>query len=219
MGVFQRIKEMTAATVHDVLDQMEDPEVMLKQYMRDMEEEIARAEASAARQLAKERMLKQRLEEIRRLSTEWTAKAEEELQAGREEEARKALEKNLQLQTVIAETETAYAQAKAHAEELAVQLEGMKNEFQNMKQKRDELIQRVQLARVKKQTAGISAEDVLENGNAARGFHRIEEKILQMEVEAELAKTSAPAAPRYAAQREQIDAQLEALKQKSNPPA
>jgi phage shock protein A len=60
---------------------------------------------------------------------------------------------------------------------------------------------------------------VLENGNAARGFHRIEEKILQMEVEAELAKTSAPAAPRYAAQREQIDAQLEALKQKSNPPA
>lgn len=214
MGVFKRMRDMAVASVHDVLDKMEDPEVMLKQYVRDMEEEIARAETAVSRQMAKERMLKQRLEQARRISDTLSAKAEEELRAGREEEARKALEENLRYQAVIGETEAAYAQAKAQAEELAVQLQVMKDEFHKMKEKRNELIQRSKLARVRKQTAAVSAVNVLENGDAARGFHRIEEKIMQLEAEAEIAKAASPAPSMNEAQREQIDAQLEELKQK-----
>lgn len=63
MGVLQRMKEMTKASVHELLDKMEDPVIMLNQYLRDMEEEIAKAEVTVAKQLAHERRLLQRLEE------------------------------------------------------------------------------------------------------------------------------------------------------------
>ncbi|WP_309123453.1 PspA/IM30 family protein [Paenibacillus sp.] len=215
MGVFQRIKDMTVASIHDVLDKVEDPVVMLNQYLRDMEEEIAKAEVTVAKQIASERKLKQRLDEAKRAGDALMAKAEEELRAGREETARAALEENLKYAAKVEETEALYEQTKTHAAELTSQLHQMKEEFYKMRNKRNELVQRAHLARIKKQTATVSSANVIENGGAARGFHRMEEKILQMEAEAEVSRfpygTAVTADP---AKNERVDAQLEDLKKK-----
>ena len=37
MSIFKRMKDMTKASVNELLDKMEDPVVMLNQYLRDME--------------------------------------------------------------------------------------------------------------------------------------------------------------------------------------
>jgi len=96
MGVFQRIKDMTKASVNDLLDKVEDPIVMLNQYLRDMEAEIHEAEVTVAKQMANERRMKQRVEEAAKMSAQRGAQAELALKNGQEEVTRKLLEeKNL----------------------------------------------------------------------------------------------------------------------------
>jgi len=215
MGVFQRLRDLTVASIHEMLDKVEDPVVMLNQYLRDMEEEIAKAEVMVAKQIAEERKLKQRLDEQRRKSESLLARAEEALRAGREEEARALLGERLAVTARIEETEAAHAQMKEQAEEMKAQLHQMKEEFYKMRNKRNELVQRAQLARLKKQTASIQSANVLESGAAARGFHRIEEKILQMEAEAEAARYPYSAAiGSQPARDERGEAELAELKKK-----
>lgn len=46
MGIMTRFMRLCKADIHGVMDQLEDKDLLLKQYLRDMEEELGRKEAA-----------------------------------------------------------------------------------------------------------------------------------------------------------------------------
>jgi phage shock protein A len=216
------MKDLTKASVHDLLDKLEDPIVMLNQYLRDMETEIHDAEVTVAKQMAAERRMKQRLDEMVRLGVEREGQAEHSLRSGNESLARKLLEEKVQYNQQAADLMGLHDQASAQVNELTSQLHEMKEEYYKLRNKRNELAARSQMAKARKQMAQISSLHTIESGTASRGFHRMEEKIFQMEAEADVVRL--PGSPYGGAPTRidpekayRVEQELEALRNRVKP--
>jgi phage shock protein A len=91
MRLFRRIGDIVAANLSDLVDRFEDPEVMLKQAIREMETMIEHATGAAARAIAAERMLARDLSDHERHARRWYDRAEEAVVHGDDDLARKAI--------------------------------------------------------------------------------------------------------------------------------
>ncbi|MFD2672237.1 PspA/IM30 family protein [Marinicrinis sediminis] len=228
MGVFKRIGDMTKASMHELLDKVEDPVVMLNQYIREMEEEIAKAEVTVAKQMASERKWKQRMDETMRTAYDRSQRAEQAVQQGQDEVARHMLAEKIQYEEKAQEAEALYEQSRQQAEQLRDQLHEMKDEYYQMRNKRNELASRAEMAKARKQMAQAVQVHHIESGSAVRGFGRMEEKIMQLEAEADVmtsprspyaSKGSSYSRPMNPVYQQQVEDQLQSLKNKHNEPA
>jgi len=183
MGIFKRLRDLTMASINDLLDKAEDPVKMLNQFLRDMEEDIQEAEVAVAKQIAVEKKFKQQYEEAQEMVAKREEQAMKALEAGNEDLARRALQDKKEHQERYDEMKRQYETAKANADQLRSQLQEMKDEFNKMKNKKDILVARAEAAKAQKQInqtmSGFGTD------NAAKGFERMNEKVLQLEAEAE----------------------------------
>jgi len=190
MGIFKRLRDLTVASVNDVIDSLEDPVVMLTQYMREMETEIGRVEVAVARQVAQEKTFRQKWEEARAMAEKRERQVTLALQEGEDELARRALIDKKQYEARASEYEALYKTSQEAANQLREKLTELKDEFYKMRAKKYTLMSRAQVARTQKHinqvVTGIGCE------SAVRGFARMEEKVLRMEAEAEISGQGRP---------------------------
>ena len=63
MGVIQRFKDIMSANINAVLDKAEDPEKMIDQYMRNLQDDLGKVKAETAAVMAEETRAKRELDE------------------------------------------------------------------------------------------------------------------------------------------------------------
>jgi len=236
MSVFARMINLTKAAAHELLEKLENPVMMMNQYVREMQDELTTLKQEHAKQEAAARSLKLQAEESSRLVSVYESKAIDALAGSREAEAREALSAKLHFAEKALKHQELHEQAVTRTQELALKLTEAQAELETMQKKRTELTARVQQAQAKSRTEmpSFSSGFNLDGGSAARGFGRIEEKILEWEARLELAGhssnpygaattspsaatgfSSAPAQPATDPAKEAlISEQLELLRQK-----
>lgn len=223
MSLFKRINDNIRANLNSLLDKAEDPAKLLNQYLLDMEDDIVDAESAVARQLVVVHKFKSQYEEAADLAAKREVQALEALQKDREDLARRALEDKALHKAKADDYKVQYENNAATAETLKSQLREMKDEYERLKAKRDTLVARAEAAQAQKEISSMAGG--FGKNDSRRGFDRMEEKVMQMEAEAQVAAemtgTNQALDKELAALggSEDIDRELAALKEKLKPDA
>lgn len=221
---FKRVSDVINANLNDLLDRIEDPERMLKQLIREMEDNINQAKEGVINAIASEKQLLQELENHRRQAAAWQQKAEQALAADKEDLARSALMRKKEYDAIIANLEPAWQSAQATSQRLKTQLQQLEAKLEEARRKRGTLIARQRASEAREQMH--RTLDKFQSGlDAQQRFDRMEDKVAEMEARA--AAMTELGSDETALDREfkqlqldqEVEAELAALKGKLKSPA
>jgi len=164
-SILGRIGQLARANINALLDSAEDPEKMLDQLVRDFRENIAEAEQSVARTVGELRLLEDDKREADEAVTEWgdkaraaARKAQELTTAGQadqakrfEELARVALRRQIGFEQQSKTLGTQVASQSELVDKLKDGLNKLHAKYDELTQKRDELIARSKMAHAQRQ--------------------------------------------------------------------
>ena len=186
MGLFKRISDIISANLNDLTEQFEDPEKMLRQAIREMEESIGEVTGQTAKAMANEKTLARELERNRAQGEQWQQRAEQAVAAGDDALARKALARKNEHEKLVAALDDQLTSAREAAGTLQRQLGGMKAKLAEAKRNLTTLSARKRAAdfrrKIDSQAAGLTAEV---DESAFAKFDRLKAKVEQAEAEAE----------------------------------
>lgn len=178
--IFQRVNDIVNANINDMLDRIEDPERMIKQLIREMEENIIQAKEGVINAIASEKQLLKELESQRHQSASWLQKAQRALETANEELARAALVRKKEIDNIIDGLEPAWLNAKTTSNRLKTQLQKLEAKLDEVKQKRSALIARQHAAQARQQMSK-TMERFQEGLDTHTQFSRMEDRIEEME--------------------------------------
>jgi phage shock protein A len=153
MGIIDRISQLARANVNDMLDRAEDPEKMLNQILRDMEINIRQAREQVAAMIAQEKEIGIDLAATRKLGSEWGAKAQRAVDAGKDDLAREALRRKRDNDENAAVYEAQLTTQQQTVAKLKQQLQALESKYQATMGQRDTLIQRQRRAKAQVQVS------------------------------------------------------------------
>lgn len=184
MGIITRFKDIMAANFNALLDRCEDPEKMIDQYLRNLEQDFAKVKAETASIMAEEKSAKRKLDDCESEIAKMTEYAKKAVTAGNDNEARQFLEKKAELtqkQEVLAKN---YEMACDNSAKMRQMHDKLEADISDLKSRRDMLKAKVKVAETQKRMSGIGSGLESAGSNLA-AFDKMEEKVNKMLDEAD----------------------------------
>ena len=147
MGILKRFKDIMASNINALLDKAEDPEKMIDQYLRDIQEDLRNVKSETATVMAEEQRCKRQLDECDAEIAKMQNYAEKALLAGNEADAMKFLEKKNQLIQKQVPLQQAYDAAAANSAKMKQLHDKLTKDVQDLNNRRDAIKAKVQVAK------------------------------------------------------------------------
>jgi phage shock protein A len=174
-SLFKRISDVLAANLNDLVDRVEDPERMIKQLIREMEENVNSAREGVIDALASEKQLAKELEHQRRHAEEWH---------GRARLAREALLRKKEHDGIVANLQASWEAARRTGERLKTQLRALEMKLEEARLKKGSLVARQRAAQAREQMDQVT--DRFQTGlDLNHSFGRMADKVGDMEARME----------------------------------
>jgi len=151
MSIFSRLFKIGQAKANKIVDNLEKPELMLEQAIRDQQKQISEAKKSVQSVIATERQTKALLDREAQNKADWESKAQAALSAGNEELATKALVRSEEHERQVQVLQPQWEKQRAEVEKLKVAVRKMEDELAELKRNKDIIIAQSKAAEVKKE--------------------------------------------------------------------
>ena len=183
-NLFKRISDVLTANLNDLVDRVEDPERMIKQLIREMEENVNSAREGVIDALASEKQLAKELDSQRRQAEDWYNRARRALETGNEMLAREALLRKKEHDGTVASLQASWESARRTSERLKAQLRALETKLEEARLKKSSLVARQRAAQAREQMDRVS--DRFQTGlDLNNSFGRMADKVGEMEARME----------------------------------
>ena len=125
MGIFKRFKDMMKANANKAMDNMEDPDAMLDQYVRNMQDDLASVTANTAKVMATAKGLERKIAVCKTDIDSLTSYAASASAAGNENDTRTFLDEKASKEAELADLTESLATANAYVQRMS----DMRNEL------------------------------------------------------------------------------------------
>ncbi len=188
MGFFDRLSQVIRANINDLLDHAEDPEKMLNQIMRDMEDALRQGQSQVAEQIAQEKMIQFDLDAAKKNAEDWGKKAELAVSKGMDDLAREGLHRQGDYQAQVDIYQKQLDAQHQAVQKLKADLDMLQAKYDDARRNKDLLIARAKRANAQQQIAQASAKisTVDYSSDLARMERRIQEQEARAAAEAEV---------------------------------
>ena len=187
MAILDRIATILKSNINDLLDKSEDPEKMVLQLLREMEEEYEKAKEQVAESMAQEKKLSRGLLAAKALVEEWHAKAASSLRAGEESLAKDALSRKLAHSKRVEALEKALEEQTEAVTRLKQQLHALQAKIEDAKRQKDVLLAKRKRVEAEEQIR-TTMSTLKYSEDAFAAFDRVQDKIEDQEAVLEALK-------------------------------
>ncbi len=174
MGILSRFKDIMASNINALLDKAEDPEKMVDQTLRNLNEDLAKVKAETAGVMADEAKAKRNLDECNAEIARMQTYAEKAVVAGNDADAARFLTEKSKLVAKQATLQQVYDISAANAMKMRQMHDKLVNDIAELESRRDAIKAKIKLARAQQDINRVTSK--IDSSSSFAAFQRIEDK-------------------------------------------
>ena len=213
MSLIRRMRDLTAAALHEHLERSEDPVRMIDQYLAAQRDQMLQSEKLCQQCVTHAASLRQQYLSALEMKEKRENQAKLALRAGEEQMARIVLQEQLQAEERSERYRELYEQAKQSILDLEEELRQLRADYQEVADRRSYYIARMESVRLQQQ---LNARMGAGQHPNHRMFGRLEDRVSDMEMQAQSLRDVRRMSREsyYPEGNPAVDAALEALRHK-----